>query len=308
MNPTTRSLIGSHLALTSVAIFYGVNYFTIKWTFADGLNNFEVLGVRTAVATSVFFLFHFFTIREKIQQTKDYLLLAICGLFGVAMNQTFFLWGISLTSPINASVLMITVPIFVFLLAWGLKEEKMTLQKLLGLLLAGGGALGLVLLREPSGGNSTSNWLGDLFIVINACSYAAYLVLVRPLILRYNAFTIVKWIFLFGGVPNMILGSFFFQADHWAQISNDGLFGLIFLILAATLGAYFLNAWAMKTLPSSSVGIYIYVQPVFVTLLTAFQQSGGLNLVKIQFILLIFGGVFLVTARRRFLQLRRDKL
>ena len=295
----------AHLALIAVAVFYGVNYFTIKLTFAEGFNSFEVLAVRSAIACSVFFLFHRLTIKEKVQSGRDYLLLAICGLFGVSTNQTFFLWGISLTSPVNASVLMITVPAFVFLLAWISRNERMTLQKLAGLLVAGGGALGLVLSQADGNADSPGNWVGDLFIVLNACSYASYLVLVRPLILRYNAFTIVKWIFIFGSLPNILLGSFFLEPSHWQNIGPEALFGVVFLILAATLGAYFLNAWAMKTLPSSAVGIYIYVQPVFVALISAFLAKGGLGLVKIQFILLIFAGVFLVTARKQFLSFRR---
>ena len=297
----------AHLALISVAIFYGVNYFTIKVAFKQGFNSFEVLGVRCAIATLIFVLFHTFVVREKIKSRSDYLLLAVCGLFGVGMNQTFFLWGISKTSPVNASVLMITVPIFVFLMAWLSKQEKLTLQKLLGLALSGGGALGLVLMRENSA-NVESNWLGDIFIVINACSYATYLVLVRPLVQRYNAFTIVKWIFIFGSIPNITLGIVFFEPQHFLEISSEALFGIVFLILAATLGAYFLNAWAMRSLPSSAVGIYIYVQPVFVALIASFLGSGDIDLLKIQLILLIFGGVFLVTSQRQFLKIRSRSL
>lgn len=301
MKISNKGFLLSHLALITVAVFYGVNYFTLKAVFNEGFNNFEILGIRCAIAVVFFVGFHALKIKEKIKSRKDYLRLAICGLFGVSMNQTFFLWGLSETSPLNASVLMITVPIFVFLLAWALKQESITLQKLIGLVVSAGGAVGLTLVGASSAADTESSVLGDLLITLNACSYGLYLVLVRPLILRYNAFTITKWIFIFGSIPNITVSLFFFSPTHFVGISESAIFGIVFLILAATIGAYFLNAWAMKALPSSSVGIYIYVQPVFVALLSALLAHGGLTLLKVQFILLIFAGVFLVTTRMHLL-------
>lgn len=300
-----KGLLFAHLALITVAIFYGVNYFTLKVVFNEGFNSFEILGLRCAVAVTFFVGFHALRIREKIKDRKDYWRLAVCGLFGVGLNQTFFLWGLSETSPLNAAVLMITVPIFVFLLAWALRQESINLQKILGLLISFGGAIGLTLVGAGGEGSSESSIFGDILISINACSYGLYLVLVRPLVLRYNAFTITKWIFIFGSIPNITVSLFFFTPSHFESISSDALYGIIYLVLAATIGAYFLNAWAMKTVPSSSVGIYIYVQPVFVALLSALLSQGELSLLKIQYILLIFAGVFLVTTRMRLLGRRK---
>lgn len=301
MKVGNKGFLLSHLALIAVAVFYGVNYFTLKAVFNEGFNNFEILGIRCVIAVLFFVGFHALKIKEKVKSRKDYLRLAVCGLFGVSINQTFFLWGLSETSPLNSAVLMITVPIFVFLLAWAMKQEKITLQKLVGLVVSAGGAVGLTLAGAGAAGDTESSILGDLLIAVNACSYGLYLVLVRPLILRYNAFTITKWIFVFGSIPNIIVSLFFFSPSHFVGISNSAIFGIAFLILGATIGAYFLNAWAMKVVPSSSVGIYIYVQPVFVALLSALLAQGGLSLLKVQFILLIFVGVFLVTTRMHLL-------
>ena len=161
----------------AVAIFYGVNYFTYKIAIDDGLNNFEVLGVRCFLATGVFVLFHSIFIKEKIRERKDYVRLAICGFFGVSLNQTFFLWGLSRTSPVHASSLMIMVPIFVFVLALLTRQEAPRIGKIIGLVVAAGGAYLLVTLRGKDNA-ATGDLLGDLFIIINACSYASYLVLV----------------------------------------------------------------------------------------------------------------------------------
>lgn len=289
-----------------MAVFYGVNYFTLKLVFNEGFSNFEILGVRSVLATLFFVGFHAIAVRERIKDKRDYGRLAVCGLFGVSLNQTFFLWGLSETSPLNAAVLMIIAPVFVFLLAWGLRQERINVQKILGLVVSFGGAVGLTLAGAGAAAKGGSSVFGDMLVVVNACSYGLYLVLVRPLIQRYNAFTITKWIFIFGAIPNITVSLFFFKPEHFAAISDEAIFGIVFLILAATIGAYFLNAVAMKVLPSSSVGIYIYVQPVFVALLSALLSNGELSLLKIQFILLIFVGVFLVTTRMRLLGKRKQ--
>ena len=233
MKGISRSLLQAHLALFAVALFYGVNYILLKPVFTEGFNSFEILGLRCTVAVIVFFLYHLIAVREKIKDRKDYIRLAICALFGVSINQTFFLWGLSETSPVHSAVLMISSPIWVFLIAWMLKQEKITFQKLVGLLISFAAAVALVL--YGSGGETDGNApsvFGDLLITINAASYALYLVLVRPLIQRYNAFTITKWIFIFGSIPNITIGAFFLEPDHFLQISDQALIGIVYLIIA----------------------------------------------------------------------------
>ncbi len=285
--------------MSFVAIFYGVNYFTLKWAFAENVSSFALLALRCMTATLFFVVYHKVAIKEKIKDKKDYFRLALAALFGVTLNQTMFLWGMSLTSRVNASVLMITTPIFVFLMAWLLKEERITIRKLAGLALSFAGATALILLGSESKLQiSGASIQGDVLITLNAASYGIYLVLVRPLLLRYNTFTIIKWLFIFGSIPNIAIGIGPLLSMPFEQLSYWGIFGIVFLILFATIFAYGLNAWAMKRVPSSAVGVYIYVQPVFVTLISAISGLGEVNWQTIPFIFLIFAGVWLVSWRR----------
>lgn len=307
MTQKTPPNFSAHLAMFSVSLMYGINYFTAKVAFSEGLSPFAALSVRAMVAGSVFFLFHTFFIKEKIQKPRDYGYLLLCALFGVSINQTFYLWGLSKTTPLNAGVLMITTPVFVVIFARLLKTESFNARKLTGLALSFIGAFMLI-----SGGKiadlgiGTDTLDGDLMIMLNAASYGVYLVLVRPLILRYNTFTIIKWIFLFGGAINFCVGFPAFISTEWSGFSGEVWFGLAFLVVFATLAAYFLNAWAMKKLPSSAVGMYIYVQPVFVTLISGIFFEGVVTFAKLVFILIIFAGVWLVTGAK--LSLSKSKV
>lgn len=284
--------------MSLVALIYGVNYFTLKAVFDEDYNNFAILALRSMVGAAFFFGFHALFVREKIRSRKDYGRLFLCAMFGISINQTFFLWGLANTTKVNSSVLMVTTPVFVFLVAWLMKQEMITLRKLAGLILSLAGALALILFGKADqvslGGETIT---GDVMIMVNAASYGIYLVLVRSLVLKYNTFTIVKWLFLFGAIPNISIGIVPLMETDFSGASTTVWVGIVFLILFATLIVYFLNAWSMKKVPSSAVGIYIYFQPVFVTLLSMILGQGEVSPVKFPFILLIFAGVYLVTSK-----------
>jgi drug/metabolite transporter (DMT)-like permease len=298
MNKHPTALL-AHLALAAVALFYVLNYFVLKPVFATGINSFAVLAIRCALTAGFFWGYHALFVRERIRERRDFGRLLLAAFFGVSVNQTFFLWGLSLTSRVNASVLMILTPVFVFLAAWVLREERFSLRTLSGLIISFAGALGLILSGSDQtfqvGGATIS---GDLMIMVNAASYGLYLVFVRPLVQKYNTFTIIKWLFLFGSIPNILIGIVPLSQVPTGIFTTEVILRIGFLIVFATIGAYWLNAWAMKRLPSSAVGIYIYAQPVFVTLLSAGLGMGEVTWLSIPFIFLIFAGVWLVSMRK----------
>lgn len=263
-----------------------------------------MLAVRSFFATILFVIIHQLFIREKIQRREDWWRLVLCALFGITINQTFYIWGMSRTEVVNAAVLMAPTPVFVFLAAWLMRVEQMNVRKVSGLALSFAGALALILLNTSAsrtGGNTVngSTVTGDVMIMVNAASYGVYLALVKPLLVRYNAITVTMWIFVFGSVPNMLIGLSGFRTLDFSTFSPEAWGGLIYLILMSTVAAYFFNAFAMRRLDASAAGVYIYVQPVIVTVLSAILQKGGLTPQKLACMAVIFAGVYLVTARPR---------
>lgn len=288
---------GSHLALLLVAILYGLNYFTLKPVFNEGVDHFAVLAIRCVSVTAIFLLLTPFFPRERIRGRADWLRIIGSALVGVSLNQTFFLWGVSETSRVNGAVLMITSPVFLIFGAaiWG--HEKVTWRKVAGILLSFAGAAGLIFASATDGLNlSGASMAGDIKITLNAAFYGVYLLMVRPLLQRYSTLTVMTWLFAIGTIPNVFIGGPAALRLDYGALSWQAIFGIAFLIIFATVVAYFLNAWAMKRLPSSAVGAYVYVQPVFVTVGSGIAGFGELSWYTIPLILLIFAGVYLVTA------------
>ncbi len=290
------SLLAAHAAMLCVAVFYAANYFIAKRTVFTHIDPFGLLAIRSMAAILVFGPIAFFVIKEKINR-QDWPRLIACALCGVVINQLFFLWGLSKTEEVNAGVIMTLTPVFVFLVAWILKEEKITRIKTFGLLLAFAGALMLSL-----GGRSLSfnpqNLLGDAMVGLNAIVYALYLVILRPLSVKYNTLTLIGWIFLLGGMINIPLGMPYLIDLPLSTLPPSVWLGTVYVIVFATLLAYSLNAWAMKRVPSSQVGIYIYVQPVLVSCIAAIGFKGSINAEKLGYILLVLVGVFFVSFKR----------
>ena len=216
---------------------------------------------------------------------------ALCGAFGVAINQLLFFKGLSLTSPIHASVLMVTTPILVMLLAAVLLKEKIRPVRWLGVAL---GALGAGLLI--SWGKETdkaASVLGDLCIITNAASYALYLVLVKPLMKHYHAISVSKWTFLFGLVLVLPFGLPQLQGVAWTEFPGWVWAAVAFIVLGVTVLAYLLNAWTLRHVSAGMVGSYVYLQPVCAMVIALTAGKDELTVAKVLFALLVFLGVYL---------------
>lgn len=288
----------AHLALFAVAVIYGLNYFISKVVF-EYVSPFGVLAMRSLSALTFFGILAVLFYREKLEK-KDLLRVLFCAFSGITFNQLFFLWGLAETTEINAAVLMITAPIFVFLIAYFGRTETITLRKILGIILAFiGSALLITTGKTVAIGGETLR--GDLMIIINALSYAVYLVAVKPLVAKYSPVFLFAILFAIGGSINIAIGIQDLFAANWALFPTTVIWYAVYIMICTTILAYLLNLWAMKSVPASHVSIYVYLQPVIAGLLTAAQpqKAGYLTFSKIACILLVFVGVGLVTIQKR---------
>jgi drug/metabolite transporter (DMT)-like permease len=220
----------------------------------------------------------------------------LCAFTGIACNQLLFFEGLNLTTPINASLLQCGVPVFVLLISATMIREKITGVKILGVVLGASGAL--LLLMSSALKSAGMNYLGDLFIITNALSYAFFLVLIKPLMAKYNGLTIAAWVFGLGTMMTFPFGYQDILKIQWQNTPTYALWSLAFIVVFSTIIAYYLNITVMKFVNPSVAGIYIYVQLVFTTLIAVLLGKDYLTLEKSLYSLLIFGGVYLVSVRK----------
>ena len=232
---------------------------------------------------------------EKVAKS-DLFKLALCGLFGVAINQMLFFEGLNLTTPINAAVIMVTNPILVLIIGAFLAAEVITKRKMLGITLGATGAISLITYGGAVELNSNHLW-GNIMVLINAASYGVYLVLVKPLMQKYKPITVISWVFLFGFFLIFPFGWGQFQAIEWSIMPTGILWKAAFVVVCTTFMAYLLNIYGLKSLNPSTVSTYIYLQPVLASMVAIFTNSDSLSLIKVGAALVIFSGVYLVSVK-----------
>jgi drug/metabolite transporter (DMT)-like permease len=288
----------AHLALLAVALIYGANYSIAKLILDPGYMRPEALVIlRISFGLVIFTSLHWFLVREKVDR-KDWKRLALCGLFGVAINQMFFLLGLRLTTPIHASLIMTTTPILVLIVAALLAAERFTPRKGFGVALGMAGAAWLILEGANESSGQASFW-GDFFIFINAASYGVYLVMVNKLMKRYNPFTVVRWVFTFGFLYILPFSIAPLLDTDWNAFQPMVWKAVAFVLIGTTFLAYLLNTFALGIVNPSIVSIYIYLQPIVAGLVSIMIGQEALNFNKVISALLIFTGVFLVSVRKQ---------
>ena len=283
------------IAATMVSLIYGVSFTIAKDVMPTYVKPFGFILLRVFGATILFWLISFFGPTEKIQ-LKDFPRIIAAAFFGVALNMLTFFKGLSFTSPISAAVIMVTTPIFVLILSTIIMKEKMIKRKIFGILLGLFGT-GFLILYGKSIGNSANAPLGNLLVFINAVSYAFYLILVKKLMDKYNAFTFVKWIYTFGLLMVLPFGWSEYQEIQWTTIPTYILWEIVFVVLFTTFFTYLFNLVSMRELKPTTVAVFIYLQPLFATVFAMSLGKDELTWVKIISAVLIFTGVYLVTQK-----------
>ena len=284
----------AHLALLGANLFYGAGFTVAKSIMPRLIQPLGFIFIRVGVVMVLFWLSYLggSKFRAKIDR-KDWPKLILGGLFGVALNQMLFFSGLNLTFPIHAALIMMSTPLLISLISIFMLRDKPGPGKAIGLLL---GVSGAVLLMS-AGKEITitgSSSLGDLFIFLNAASYAIYLVMIKPLMFRYRPIIVIRWVFFFGFLMVIPFAWPQFSAIQWPRFTFNDYLCVGFIVVCVTFFTYLWNVYALHILSPTIAGAYIYLQPIFAAVISVVFAGEKLTLVKLLATILIFSGVYLV--------------
>jgi drug/metabolite transporter (DMT)-like permease len=289
----------AHISLFTAQVIYALNYSIAKDLMPNHIKPFGLVMLRITGACILFWLVSLFTKPEKLEK-GDLLKLMLLAVFGVAVNQVFFIWGLNLTKPINSAIIMVSNPIAVVIFTIIVFKERLTIVKLTGLGLGVIGALTLLLFKaHGSFAIGSETVAGDLMTLLNSLSWAVFVVMAKPYMQKYQTVTVMKWIFLFGFLYVCPMGMPDLFDVKWSDLTAQIVFAMAFVVVATTFLAYFLNTYALKTLSSSIVSMYIYLQPFLATLIAILLGKDELTLIKIISGTLIIAGVYLASLKNK---------
>ena len=292
MNSRVLALIGTSLA----TIIYGINFTVAKDVMPTYIQPYGFIVLRVGGAVIVFWTIGIFLKNESIEK-RDLRLIIMASFFGIALNMLTFFKGLSYTSPISASVMMVTTPILVMIFASIILKEKLFLRKIIGIIIGLVGTLILILYGNTEGGDAKNMMLGNFLVFVNAASYALYLVIVKDIIQKYNPIIFVKWLYLFGFFMVLPFGWNELSEVEWQTMPANIYLKSGFVIIFATCLTYLFNLFALSKLKPTTVSVFIYLQPVTASIYALLVGSDSVNTIKIIATILIFAGVYLVTKR-----------
>src|SRR5262249_7185018 len=228
---------------------------------------------------------------------KDFRWLLLCSAMGIIGNQLLYLKGLSLTTVINTTLLNTTMPAFTLFVSILFGYDRLSLRRVMGILLA---ATGVIYLVNPLRADlSHETTIGNLLIMGNSLLYSAYIVASKDLFERYGALNVITWLFLLSAILAIPIGIYNITYEELVNVGLKVWMLIALIILLPTVGAYYLNSWALVKVSPSTVAVYIYLQPLIAFGVTPFLLGETWSRRTVVAAALIFTGVAIVTKRGR---------
>jgi drug/metabolite transporter (DMT)-like permease len=310
-----KSSIKAHLTIALSSVIFGLSALVSKNLLSEGIDAETLIFLRIAFAAVAFGVLGLFTKREKVP-LKGIGLLALCGLFGVALNQSFFVFGLANTSSVDALIVTTITPVLVMCLAAIFLKEPITGIKVLGVAIGAMGALIIILhsfiddalacenfscvlsLIGHNSEASQNNTLGALMCFCSSLSYAIYLIISKPLAVHYSSSTIMRWMFLFATICTAPVGIWHVVDIKWSALAPHVLPFLGYILLFATFITYLCIGFSMRYLRPTTLSMYNYMQPLVASVVAVFAMQDRFEWYKLFAAALIFAGVYVVTKSR----------
>ena len=288
--------IAPHIALVVVQIMFGTWPILGKIALRS-ISSTSLVGIRIVGAAIIFSL-----LQRKLGQLRQLpkrvmAWLVLSSLLGVALNQLIFVKGLSLTTAINATLLITTIPVFTLVVSIALGYDRASLRHFAGIGLA---AAGVAYLVDPWRATFTAQTtLGNLLLIASSFCYGAYIAVSRNLFRRYGALNVITWIFLIAAILTLPIAAYSWRAEGLGTLSTVVWLEVAYIVLVPTVGAYYLNSWAITRVSPSVVAVYIYLQPLLAFGLAPLVLGESWNSRTVVACVLIFAGVATVTIRGR---------
>ena len=290
-------MLVAHLSMFGACAGWGLMAPVGKEAMLHGVSGLSMVTFRVVGACLLFWLTSLFAHREHVPR-GDKLMFAGAAIFGLLLNQCCYTLGLSLTSPINASIVTTSMPIFAMLLSALILKEPITGKKAIGVLMGCSGALMLILTSASHVSDKVGDIRGDLLCLFAQFSFALYLSLFNPLIRRYNVFTINRYMFSWASI--MLLPFTFGETmdtvcSHlpvktWMEVG--------YVVCVGTFLCYILTMVGQRALRPTVVSVYNYVQPIVSVFASLLMGVGVLKPTHALAVILVFTGVWLVTKSR----------
>lgn len=245
-------------------------------------------------AAVAFWILGFFARPEKAS-TRDKWILFLLGAVGIYGYMFPYLMGLSKTTPVSAAIFTSMQPIWVFVISVLFMHERITLLKVVGILVGLGGAM-LCILTQKSDDLASDALAGNLFCLMSSVIYAIYLVLSNQFLKRTGTYTLMRYTFSGAAVSSLIVMAFtgcdaplFESPLHlWPLVA------LLFVLIFPTVLSYLLVPVGLRYLKTTVIAIYGYLILMVASIVSFLTGQDRFSWTQILAMVLICVGVYAV--------------
>ncbi|HSA99665.1 MAG TPA: DMT family transporter [Anaerolineales bacterium] len=275
-----RRLVGILCGIGAASIWGGM--YVVSKVVLETIPPFSLVSLRLILGAFTLAMVLWMRGFPKISRRQLFQVLGV-GLVGYGISLCLQFLGTKLSTAANGSLVTSATPAFVLIFAWMLLQEKITLRRLIALILA---TLGVVAVIDPRSAQLNPNlFLGNLALIGAAVTWALYSVLVRKVTQNLEVIPFSLFAFL-GGLPVSVPVSIWeLRTTGVGEISLGIVGGVLFLGIISTALAMVLWNNAFALVDANLASLTFFAQPVVGTLLgwlflgeriTAFFLLGGL--------------------------------
>jgi drug/metabolite transporter (DMT)-like permease len=228
------------------------------------------------------------------ESSSDVPTLLYLGLFGVTLNQLFFIIGLSRTSVVHSALIIAMTPIFVLVIAAIIKQERITARKAGGMLIAlTGVAILYALPNTDAAPGAQPTVLGDVLVFLAAVTFAMFTVLGKKISLRNSSVTVNTFCYVAGALALAPITLWQGRNFPFREVSAAGWTSLIYMALFPSVICYLIYYYALSHISASRVSAFSYLQPVLATIMAAVVLRERVTLPLVAGGTVIFTGVYL---------------
>ena len=184
------------------------------------------------------------------------------GLLGIGGNLLLYINGLNITGPVDAFVIRTVQPIIVIALAVLILHADFNRYKAIGIILGLAGTLYVSI--TPHTGVVKDSFTGDVLIFVASVFNALYLILIKPYTQKFNSIIVMRWMSLAAFI--LVLPFGLHQALKAPLFTSEApvhiWLELGFVLILATMIAYFLNLKALLYISPFVESVYIYLLPI----------------------------------------------
>ena len=287
-----------HLSIGAAYTIFGLNVVLCKdIANAQAVAPIVLFTLRALGASALFWLASLFLPKERVER-KDLPRIAAASLLGLFGPQVTFLIGITMSTSIDTAILGTLGPVFTMLFAFFFLGEPITGKKAGGVAVSLAGVLFLIFNSVHAGGASATTPMGFVMLLLNSLTFSLYLGIFRPLIAKYSVVAFMKWSFLFSLVLSLPFSFRGLVSTDFAAVPVQVRWEIAYLIVVATVIAYYLIPYGQRYLRPTLVSMYNYLSPMVATVVSIWTGLDVLTWQKVLAAALIVGGVILVSRSR----------